>query len=79
MDERWDPLTAPCWGSEGKFFKHIATVLASVACCVPCLAQVAASTLSEAGWKLVWSDEFNHPSGSAPDAVKWTAVTGGGG
>jgi beta-glucanase (GH16 family) len=24
------------------------------------------------GWKLVWSDEFNGPDGSAPDPKKWT-------
>ncbi len=29
------------------------------------------------GWKLVWSDEFNQRDGSAPDAAKWTALTGG--
>ena len=28
MDGRWDQLAAPCWGSEGKLFKHIANVLA---------------------------------------------------
>lgn len=30
-------------------------------------------------WRLVWSDEFNGPSGSAIDNTKWTAEVGGGG
>jgi beta-glucanase (GH16 family) len=30
-------------------------------------------------WKLVWSDEFNGPNGSAVDGSKWVAETGGGG
>ncbi len=29
--------------------------------------------------KLVWSDEFNGPAGSLPDASKWEMVTGGSG
>ena len=69
----------PCSSQQAELFKYIAAMLASVACCVPCLAQVAASTLSEAGWKLLWSDEFNQPNGSAPDQAKWTAATGGSG
>ena len=30
-------------------------------------------------WKLVWSDEFNGPNGSAVDSTKWVTETGGGG
>jgi beta-glucanase (GH16 family) len=30
-------------------------------------------------WKLVWSDEFNGPNGSAVDGSKWISETGGGG
>jgi beta-glucanase (GH16 family) len=30
-------------------------------------------------WKLVWSDEFNGPNGSAVDVSKWVSETGGGG
>jgi beta-glucanase (GH16 family) len=30
-------------------------------------------------WKLVWSDEFNGPDGSAVDSSKWVQETGGGG
>jgi beta-glucanase (GH16 family) len=29
------------------------------------------------GWTLTWSDEFNGPNGSAPDATKWTLESGG--
>jgi len=29
------------------------------------------------GAKLVWSDEFNAPDGTAPDAKKWTAIDDG--
>jgi beta-glucanase (GH16 family) len=35
--------------------------------------------LSAQTWQLVWSDEFNGPSGSLPDASKWTYDTGAGG
>ncbi len=31
-----------------------------------------------AGWKLVWSDEFDGPIGAPPDAAKWTFQTGAG-
>jgi beta-glucanase (GH16 family) len=31
----------------------------------------------ERGWKLVWSDEFNQPNGSALDASKWVVEVGG--
>jgi beta-glucanase (GH16 family) len=30
-------------------------------------------------WKLLWSDEFNGPNGSAVDPSKWVTETGGGG
>ncbi len=30
------------------------------------------------GWKLVWSDEFNQPDGSSPDATKWVFDLGTG-
>ena len=44
-------------------------------------AQAAGSPASSASsaWKLVWSDEFNGPNGSAVDSSKWTSETGGGG
>lgn len=46
------------------------------------LASVAAAAQLPApvtpAWKLVWSDEFNGPNGSAVDATKWGTETGGG-
>jgi len=39
----------------------------------------AASPPGPPAWKLVWSDEFNGPDGSAVDASKWVSETGGGG
>ena len=36
-------------------------------------------TPASSQWTLVWSDEFNGPNGSAPDATKWGFDTGGGG
>lgn len=37
----------------------------------------AGQTTSTNRWRLVWSDEFNQPDGSAPDAAKWSFETGG--
>lgn len=34
---------------------------------------------AEDGWRLVWSDEFNGPDGSSPDAGKWTVAVNGSG
>jgi beta-glucanase (GH16 family) len=34
---------------------------------------------SRAGWKLIWSDEFNAADGSPADSSKWVSETGGGG
>jgi beta-glucanase (GH16 family) len=39
-----------------------------------CLSQAPAQTLP--GWTLVWSDEFDQPSGSAPNSAKWAYDTG---
>jgi beta-glucanase (GH16 family) len=36
-----------------------------------------ASDAGLAGWKLVWSDEFDGAKGSLPDATKWVMETGG--
>lgn len=33
---------------------------------------------SKGQWKLVWSDEFDGPKGSAPDKTKWSYDIGGG-
>jgi hypothetical protein len=42
-------------------------------------AQAGAPQASVPPWKLVWSDEFNGPNGSAVDSSKWVSETGGGG
>ena len=42
-------------------------------------AQTTAAQATSPSWKLVWSDEFNAPNGSAVDASKWVSETGGGG
>src|SRR5271167_2945651 len=39
----------------------------------------AQSALADPQWTLVWNDEFNGASGSAPDTTKWTYDLGGGG
>jgi beta-glucanase (GH16 family) len=38
-----------------------------------------ATVAPDSGWRLVWSDEFNQPDGSAPDPAKWGYDTGGNG
>src|SRR5690242_8157139 len=38
-----------------------------------------ASAQTTSGWKLVWSDEFNAPSGTPPDPKNWNYDLGGGG
>lgn len=43
------------------------------------LTQTVASAPGASGWVLTWSDEFDGPNGSAPDATKWTAESGGSG
>jgi len=43
------------------------------------LSFVASNTArAQTGWKLVWSDEFNGPAGSAPDAASWKFEAGPG-
>jgi beta-glucanase (GH16 family) len=40
-------------------------------------AQGTAAGGKQTGWKLVWSDEFDRPNGSAVDASKWVTEVGG--
>src|SRR5712691_519350 len=49
--------------------------------CVIASAAAQSSALPAAApvWKLVWSDEFNAPTGSPVDSSKWVSETGGGG
>ncbi len=46
---------------------------------VTAAAQTSGSQAASPAWKLVWSDEFNGPNGSAVDSSKWVSETGGGG
>jgi beta-glucanase (GH16 family) len=50
-----------------------------VVLCISCPAQAQAGNPARVGWKLTWSDEFNQPNGTAPDAAKWAVLSGGGG
>jgi beta-glucanase (GH16 family) len=50
----------------------LTAVLAAV-----CTAQTPAPIHTDNGWKLVWSDEFNGPDGSAVDRSKWVLEQGG--
>lgn len=40
---------------------------------------LAAANMQARSWHLVWSDEFNGPAHSAPDAMNWAFNTGAGG
>ena len=42
-------------------------------------AQATGPPPADRAWKLVWSDEFSGPNGSAVDGSKWVSETGGGG
>ncbi len=63
------------------FIKAIGMVFCLTALVVPLMAEngPASSATAElaGGWKLVWSDEFKQPDGSAPDPAKWGYDTGG--
>ena len=41
--------------------------------------QAPAAQSAPSAWRLVWSDEFKGPNGSAVDASKWVSEIGGGG
>ncbi len=43
----------------------------------PLTAQAQTQTQGRPGWKLVWSDEFNGPDGTAPDPARWGFDLGG--
>ena len=45
----------------------------------PCCSQAASAPAASTAWKLVWSDEFNGPNGSAVDRSKWAFDIGGDG
>jgi hypothetical protein len=43
----------------------------------PWVAPAATAGDAPAGWQLVWSDEFDGPAGSPPDASRWSFEVGG--
>lgn len=45
---------------------------------VALFAALTLSAQSTAGWKLVWSDEFNGPANTPPDPAKWSYDSGNG-
>ena len=55
----------------------ITTIMLSVSSITS--AQDKATASQRAGWKLLWSDEFNGTDGSAVDPSKWVFETGGNG
>jgi len=60
----------------------ILTILTTVSCGGQATTQTTtspATTPAPQGYQLVWSDEFNRPDRSAPDAGKWAIQTGGNG
>ena len=62
-------------------FYPVAARIMKLAALFFCLALLGLNARAQpsTGWSLVWSDEFNQPDGSSPDASKWTYDTGGGG
>ncbi|HEY3971625.1 MAG TPA: glycoside hydrolase family 16 protein [Candidatus Sulfotelmatobacter sp.] len=56
-----------------------ASSLAGQAAAPPTASPQIAAPTNVPAWKLIWSDEFNGANGSAVDASKWTAESGGGG
>ena len=52
---------------------------AAITAATDAFAQHSTNRPAPAGWQLVWSDEFDQPTGSAPDPGKWGYDTGGGG
>ena len=56
-----------------------AAILIVAACAIGGAAAAQTSTSAASSWKLIWSDGFNGPNGSAADSSKWVTETGGGG
>lgn len=48
-------------------------------CAISALAAAAEPPRAPAGWRLVWSDEFDAPDGTGVDPAKWGFDIGGGG
>jgi beta-glucanase (GH16 family) len=67
--------------SQAQFAVWLAVILFSGVCVnsTYAAAQTAGAQAATREWKLVWSDEFNGPNGSAVDSSKWVSESGGGG
>ncbi|MFN2578769.1 MAG: family 16 glycosylhydrolase [Pyrinomonadaceae bacterium] len=57
----------------------LTVLLFAIICCSAALTSSAESAGNPAGWRLVWSDEFNGPTGSAVDSTRWSFDLGGNG
>jgi beta-glucanase (GH16 family) len=56
-----------------------AALAAGLFAALPAVPAGEAAAAGGAGWRLVWSDEFNQPDGSAPDTANWNYELGGDG
>jgi beta-glucanase (GH16 family) len=63
----------------GKGIGILTVLLFAIICGSAPLKSSAASVGKPARWRLVWSDEFNGPTGSAVDSTKWSFDLGGNG
>src|SRR5438128_236306 len=61
----------------GKSFGVLPVLLSMIVCGSFSLARPTVRKSAPAAWNLVWSDEFNGPSGSAVDSTKWSFDAGG--
>ena len=57
--------------------KHFSTYLVRCSGVIALAISLWACSSVNAGWQLVWSDEFSQPDGSSPDSTKWGYDTGG--
>src|SRR5882757_5868601 len=55
----------------------LTVLLFAIICGSAPLKSPTASAGNPAAWRLVWSDEFNSPTGSAVDSTKWSFDLGG--
>ena len=75
MKSTFSAPSLPTRGSRPEIARALFVLLA----CLLMAFSAAAQSPQAPKWKLVWSDEFNGPNGSAPDPSKWHFETGGSG
>ena len=56
---------------------HLFLSVVTLLLCAFSVAQTNPAPPASSPWTLTWSDEFNGPNGSPPDASKWVSETGG--